>query len=338
MPLQRLAIYGAGAWGTGLAVALARHAGADQAGAITLWSRDAAQADSIARSRENPAYLPGARLDPAVVVTADFTQAVGAADLHIVATPMAALRSLLTALADRSARRVIWLCKGIEQDSLLLPHQIAAQVLPGDAQSAALSGPSFAAEAARGLPFALVLASADAGFAMAASQRLHGGGLRIYSSTDLVGVELGGAVKNVMAVATGISDGLELGLNARAALVTRGLAEMARLAAAMGAEPQTLMGLAGVGDLILTSTGDLSRNRKVGLALGRGESLEATLASLGHVAEGVRAAASVRALADRHGVDMPITDAVCRVLFESLPAAQALRELLARDHKSELPG
>lgn len=330
--LERVALFGAGAWGTGLAVALAR---AEPRGApIVLWARDPAQAEAMRARRENIAYLPGVELPPMVDVTADFERA-ARCDLHLVATPMAGLRGTLERLAALGARPTLWLCKGLEPVTLALPHGIAAEVLGAGVPSGALSGPSFAAEAARGRPFALVLASADAAFAAAAARRLHGGALRIYTSADVVGVEIGGAAKNVMAIATGISDGLELGLNARAALITRGLAEMARLAAGMGADPQTLMGLAGVGDLILTCTGELSRNRAVGLGLGRGRRLDEVLGSLGHVAEGVRAARSVRELARRHGVEMPITEVVCKVLFDSLAPADALRILLGREGKAE---
>src|SRR5262249_20064917 len=203
--------------------------------------------------------------------------------LALVATPVSGLREVLKKLEPP----VVWLCKGFEQGSGALPHQIAAEVLGDNARFGALSGPSFAEEVARGLPCALTLASRDAAFAREAAAMLHGGRIRVYYSADLVGVEIGGAVKNVMAIAARISDGLGLGLTARAALITRGLAEIARLGAALGAQPETLMGLAGAGDLILTATGDLSRNRKVGVELARGKALDAVLKDLGHVAEGV---------------------------------------------------
>jgi glycerol-3-phosphate dehydrogenase (NAD(P)+) len=231
---------------------------------------------------------------------------------------------------------LVWLCKGFEQGTGLLPHEIAAQTMGEGARYGALSGPSFAAEAARGLPCALTLASQNALFAKEAAGILHGGRMRVYYSADLVGVEIGGAVKNVMAIAAGISDGLGLGLNARAALITRGLAEMARLGAAMGGSAETFFGLAGAGDLILTATGDLSRNRRVGLELAQGRSLKDILANLGHVAEGVRSAREVARLAKSKGVDMPVSDAVNAVLEERLTPAAAVQSLLSRDPKQEI--
>ncbi len=230
---------------------------------------------------------------------------------------------------------MVWLCKGLEQGSGLLAHQIADSTLAQHVPRGVLSGPSFAIEVAQGLPCALTLASRDAGFAQRAAHLLHGGRMRVYYSEDLVGVEVGGAVKNVMAIAVGISDGLGLGQNARAALITRGLAEIARLGTALGGAPETFLGLAGVGDLILTSTGDLSRNRRVGLSLARGEPLQQILAQLGHVAEGVRTAREVVTLARSRGVDMPISEAVAGVLDGSLSAPGAVDSLLAREPKSE---
>jgi glycerol-3-phosphate dehydrogenase (NAD(P)+) len=230
---------------------------------------------------------------------------------------------------------LVWLCKGFEEGTGLLPHQIAAHTMGAQARCGALSGPSFAAEVARGLPCALTLASKDAAFARETAAMLHGGSMRIYYSTDLVGVEVAGAVKNVMAIAAGISDGLGLGLNARAALITRGLAEMARLGAALGGAAETFFGLAGAGDLILTATGDLSRNRRVGLELAQGRALADILAHLGHVAEGVRSAKEVQRLARAKGVDMPVSDAVNAVLDGRLTPAKAVERLLARDPKQE---
>jgi glycerol-3-phosphate dehydrogenase (NAD(P)+) len=230
---------------------------------------------------------------------------------------------------------LVWLCKGFEEGSGALPHQIAEEVLGAGARCGALSGPSFAEEVARGLPCALTLASRDGAFARQAAARLHGGRMRVYYSSDLVGVEIGGAVKNVMAIAAGISDGLGLGLNARAALITRGLAEITRLGVALGGEPETLMGLAGAGDLILTATGDLSRNRRVGLELARGKSLKEILGDIGHVAEGVRSAKEVARIAAQRGVDMPVSDAVNAVLAGELAPAAAVERLLARELKME---
>jgi glycerol-3-phosphate dehydrogenase (NAD(P)+) len=298
-----------------------------------LWAREPDFAQQLRATRENAKYLSGARIPESVEITSDL-ECVARADLHVLATPMAGLRETAQRLQAFGSRGVVWLCKGIEFDSLKWPHDVLSEVLP-EVPCGALSGPSFADEVARGLPCALVMASRNEAFAQEAATAFHGGALRVYSSTDVVGVEVAGTVKNVLAVASGIGDGLELGLNARAALVTRGLAEMARLGAGLGALPETFMGLAGVGDLMLTCTGDLSRNRRVGIALGRGQTLEQTLASLGHVAEGVRAAQAVRTLARKHHVDMPITDMVCRVLFEQLPPREAMHALLARERGRE---
>jgi glycerol-3-phosphate dehydrogenase (NAD(P)+) len=264
-------------------------------------------------------------------VTSDLGEAVKGAALVLAATPVAGLREVL----PKVKLPLVWLCKGFEEGTGLLPHEIAAQTMGVQARCGALSGPSFAAEVARGLPCALTLASKDAGFAREAAAMLHGGRMRVYYSADLVGVEIGGAVKNVMAIAAGISDGLGLGLNARAALITRGLAEMARLGAALGGSAETFFGLAGAGDLILTATGDLSRNRRVGLELAQGRSLKDILAHLGHVAEGVRSAKEVVRLASAKGVDMPVSDAVNAVLEERLTPASAVELLLSRDPKQE---
>jgi glycerol-3-phosphate dehydrogenase (NAD(P)+) len=334
-------VLGAGAWGTALAAVLcARHA-------VTLWARDAAQAEAIARERVNRKYFPEITLPAALAVTARWPEH---ADLLIAATPVAGLREVAARAADAP---LVWLCKGFESGTGLLPHQVVAAARgAGDRRGArgrrgasarrnagtpcgALSGPSFALEVARGLPCALTLASSDAAFARATAASLHGGRLRVYYSGDLVGVEVGGAVKNVMAIAVGIADGLGLGQNARAALITRGLAEMTRLGVALGGEAETFMGLAGAGDLILTTTGDLSRNRRVGLELARGRPLAQILGALGHVAEGVHTAREVLRLAARHRVEVPITHAVSAVLEGKLAPLQAVELLLARDPKEE---
>jgi glycerol-3-phosphate dehydrogenase (NAD(P)+) len=323
--VTRVAVLGAGAWGTAIAVVLCARL------QVSLWARDAAQAEALSRTRSNERYLPGIALPSRLEVTADFETAVNGAALVLAATPVAGLREVL----PRVERPLVWLCKGFEQGSGLLPHQIAAQTMGREARCGALSGPSFAAEVARGLPCALTLASADSRFAQEAAATLHGGRMRVYYSTDLIGVEIGAAVKNVMAIAAGISDGLGLGLNARAALITRGLAEMARLGAAMGGSAETFFGLAGAGDLILTATGDLSRNRRVGVELAQGRSLPDILAELGHVAEGVRSAKEVARLAGAKGVDMPVSDAVNAVLEGRLAPAKAVELLLSRDPKQE---
>lgn len=328
---MKTAILGAGAWGTALAAALAsRHA-------VTLWARDPAQAGAIDAARRNQRYLPEIALPDAVRITADLGESISDAGLVVLAAPVAGLRSLAQLLREQNARiPVVWLCKGFEEGSGLLPHQVVDEVFGGEAPaSGALSGPSFALEVAQGLPCALTLAARDAEFARGTAALLHGGRMRIYYTSDLVGVEIGGAVKNVLAIAVGISDGMGLGQNARAALVTRGLAEIQRLGVALGASAETIMGLTGAGDLILTATGTLSRNRKVGLELAQGKPLEAILATLGHVAEGVRSAREALRLAERYQVEMPITRAVSAVLEGSTSPGAALQMLLARDPRSE---
>lgn len=321
--MTRIAVLGAGAWGTAIACALSSR------GPVSLWARNSTFAQTLSVSRHNQRYLPGIVLPASVEVTADLATAASGAELLLAATPVAGLRDLLARIPP--AMPVVWLCKGFEEGSGMLPHQIAEQVLGTPARCGALSGPSFAQEVARGLPCALTLAALDEGFARDAAARLHGGRLRVYYSVDLIGVEIGGAVKNVMAIAAGIADGLELGQNARAALVTRGLAEITRLGMALGGLPDTFMGLAGAGDLILTTTGDLSRNRRVGLELAGGKALADILRGLGHVAEGVRSAKEVARLAESKGIDMPVTVAVTAVLEGRLTAGAAVERLLARD-------
>jgi glycerol-3-phosphate dehydrogenase (NAD(P)+) len=323
-----VAVLGAGAWGTAIAAVLAPRL------SVTLWARDPAAAQALARTRRNERYLPGVELPAALSITSDLPAATRDARLALLATPVAGLRELLGRL--RAAPPLVWLCKGFEEGSGLLPHQIVEELLGREARCGALSGPSFAAEVARGLPCALTLASRDAAFAREAAGLLHGGRMRVYYSADVVGVEIGGAVKNVMAIAAGICDGLALGHNARAALITRGLAEIARLGAALGGAPDTFFGLAGAGDLILTATGDLSRNRRVGLELARGRPLAEILGALGHVAEGVHSAREITRLAAARGVEMPVSDAVNAVLEGRLAPAAAVEQLLARDAKREL--
>lgn len=325
---MHISVLGAGAWGTALAVAAAaRHP-------VLLWARDAAQAQRLAQQRCNARYLPGVALPAGLAVTADHGQALAHArgGLVVLATPMAALRERLAALEP--ATPALWLAKGFEQGSGLLGHEVAERVAPG-MPVGVLSGPSFAQEVARGAPTALVVASRHAALREQALAAFHADALRLYTSDDPVGVEVGGAVKNVLAIATGIADGLQLGLNTRAALITRGLAEMARLGQALGARLDTFMGLSGLGDLVLTATGELSRNRRVGLLLAAGLSTAHALAQLGHVAEGVYSAATVQARARALGVDMPITDAVVAVLGGHRRPTEALRELLAREARAE---
>ncbi|TAN84750.1 MAG: NAD(P)-dependent glycerol-3-phosphate dehydrogenase [Gallionella sp.] len=361
---MNITIIGAGAWGSALAVSLAA------GHRVTLWARDAAQIEAMRIARCNQRYLPDIVLPDGLELSADFPGALAAADLAIIAVPTAALRPMLQLIASRfplsnslgettshSTRLqttaakslvipqagertnekgivkfpgVVWACKGFEAETSQLPHQVAAEVLPEGFRCGVLSGPSFAQEVALGLPTALTLASGDGEFARSAAQALHHARLRVYASNDVIGVEVGGAVKNVMAIAAGISDGMGLGCNARAALLTRGLAEITRLGLKLGGRPETLSGLSGAGDLILTCTGDLSRNRQVGLLLAQQHDLSEILRRLGHVAEGVYTVREVHALAQRLGVAMPICEAVYRIIYEHIPAAEAVAALLNR--------
>ncbi|HEY5761573.1 MAG TPA: NAD(P)H-dependent glycerol-3-phosphate dehydrogenase [Rhodocyclaceae bacterium] len=319
-----IAVLGAGAWGTALAIAWA----ADRP--VRLWSREQDHVAAMLAAGENAAFLPGYRLPDALIPTGDFTAAVSGADIAVIATPVAGLRETAAALCERRfAGRLVWVCKGFETGSGLLPHAVVAEAFPG-AAGGALSGPSFAQEVADGRPTAVTLAAPDLADAEALARELHTGSFRVYAHDDLPGTEIGGAIKNVLAIATGICDGLGLGYNARAALITRGLAEIARLGAALGGRRETFMGLAGVGDLILTCTGDLSRNRRVGLELAQGKTLDEILVSLGHVAEGVNTAREVARLATARQIDMPIARAVAAVLDGKLAAKAAVGELLAR--------
>jgi glycerol-3-phosphate dehydrogenase (NAD(P)+) len=326
---MKIVVLGAGAWGTALAAsAAARHA-------TVLWARDPDQAAACERARCNHRYLPQVRLPEGLRITANLAEALaqGRAGLIVIATPMAGLRRMLQALPDEAA--AIWLCKGFEEGSGALGHEVSREVRPGRA-CGVLSGPSFALEVARGQPTALVAASEDPALVAATVQAFHSETLRLYASSDIVGVEVGGAVKNVLAIATGILDGMPAGgLNARAALITRGLAEMTRLGLALGARAETFMGLSGLGDLVLTATGDLSRNRRVGLLLAAGQPLATALATLGHVAEGVPAAAMVLARARALGVDMPITQAVVEVLEGRLTPQGAMGRLMGRQARAE---
>jgi glycerol-3-phosphate dehydrogenase (NAD(P)+) len=336
---MNITIIGAGAWGTALAISLASNH------RVTLWARDAGQIETMRASRFNQHYLPGILLPANIELSSEFSGALAVAELVIIAVPTAALRSTLNQLVQLRTRPeigmdfgVVWLCKGFEAETAKLPHQVVAEVLPEGSRYGVLSGPSFALEVARGNPTALTLASANEEFARSTAQALHHAYLRIYASTDMVGVEVGGAVKNVMAIAAGICDGMGLGLNARAALMTRGLAEITRLGLKLGGRSETLSGLSGLGDLILTCTGDLSRNRQVGLMLVQHHELEEILRRLGHVAEGVYTVREVHRLAKRLGVVMPICEAVYRILYENIPVAEMIGQLLNRAPNLEFNG
>lgn len=334
--MKRVAILGAGAWGTAMAVHLA--SGAARPCAVTLWARDPAHAAALRAAHRNERYLPHIALPSSIAVTAGIAE-VTACDLLMAAVPAAGLVETAGQARNAGATApLLWLSKGfVTADDLpggiALAHQRIGPSWP--APVGVISGPSFAEEVARGMPTALVVAATSSALSAQVAGLLRGDALRVYESADLAGVEIGGAVKNVLAIAAGASDGLGFGHNARAALVTRGLAETGRLLTAMGGSRETLMGLAGLGDLVLTCTGDLSRNRRVGLALAEGRTLADILARLGHVAEGVTAARATRRLAAHHGVEMPICTAVDRVLHEGLPVRDAVAELLRREPRTE---
>ncbi len=336
---MKIIVIGAGAWGTALALSASSNARAQHE--VTLWARDASQSQAMQQERANTRYLPGIALPPDLRVSAQpwssLAQTIAQQDLVIVASPMAGLRGLLNALQGCTVP-VAWLCKGFEagigDGRGLLGHEVLAQVAPG-LHAGVLSGPSFAQEVALGRPTALVAASAHAPVREALVAAFHSATLRVYANDDVVGVEVGGAVKNVLAIATGLCDGLQLGLNARAALITRGLTEMMRLGLALGARADTFMGLSGLGDLVLTATGDLSRNRRVGLALAQGKTLQQAVQALGHVAEGVYCARSVLQRATELGVDMPITQNVVDLLDAKVLPAQAVANLMGRGPTTE---
>jgi glycerol-3-phosphate dehydrogenase (NAD(P)+) len=335
---MKIFVLGAGAWGTALALSAARGSLGHQ---VTLWARDAMQASAMQGSRSNARYLPGMGLPPSVLVAGGSLDGLGSAiaqqDLLVVASPMAGLRDLLVQLRGISVP-VVWLCKGFEaerDDNFgLLGHEVQAQVAPA-LQAGVLSGPSFAQEVALGKPTALVAASSLGPVREAMVEAFHSSSLRVYANDDVVGVEVGGAVKNVLAIATGLCDGLQLGLNARAALITRGLSEMTRLGLALGAKAETFMGLSGLGDLVLTATGDLSRNRRVGMALAQGKTLQQAVAELGHVAEGVYCAHTVLQRSRHVDVDMPITACVVELLNGRIRPEQAVSLLMGREPGTE---
>jgi len=333
---MKITIIGAGAWGTAMAIALAPR------NDVLLWGRLESEMRPLIDQRENTQFLPGFKLPESLRLSLDFEEAVahvsqtnGEPSLLIVATPVAGLGPTARQLKGKPIPNLVWLCKGFEDTTGRLPHQIVTSELGDAIPIGVLSGPSFAQEVAAGMPCALTIASKSPELCQRVIAAAHGAHLRVYSSDDVIGVEVGGAVKNIMAIAAGIADGLDLGLNARAALLTRGLAEITRLGVALGGRPETFMGLTGVGDLILTCTGNLSRNRTVGLELAKGKTLDTVVTELGHVAEGVNCARAVCDLAARIGIDMPISNAVARVLFNGDSPRGMVASLMARDNKAE---
>lgn len=329
-----ITILGAGAWGTALAISLCENH------QVTLWARNSIQCAQLKESRCNTKYLPTIPFPSQLIINSELASSLQSADLLILAPPISGLRDLLNKIKQHDfflhqEKKIIWVCKGFEEKTAKLPHQIVQEIFDDGLVYATLSGPSFAIEVAQGQPTALTLASSRLEFAQKWARELRCSRLRIYSSNDLVGVEVAAAVKNVIAIAVGMSDGLNLGYNARAALITRGLAEITRLGMKMGGRSETFMGLAGMGDLILTCTSDLSRNRRVGLMLAQGKKLSDILKSLGHVAEGVYSAAETLRLAHQYQVEMPICEAVCQVLCNQITPKEVVEKFLNREPKSE---
>lgn len=328
--MTKVAVLGAGAWGTALAMHIS------QQHEVTLWARNSGHVSGMRKARANPLYLGDFRFNDRLQVEDSLAAAIDGADMILSVVPTAGFRQILKDLLQlNSTQPIIWAHKGLEPQTAKLPFEVAQEELGHDRQWGVLSGPSFAAELVRGLPTAVTLAANNAEFAQYAASVIHGGCLRVYNSTDVVGVSVGGAVKNVMAIAAGISDGMGFGNNARAAMITRGLAEITRFGVALGAKTETFMGLAGAGDLILTCTGQYSRNREVGLQLATGKALEEILKGLGHVAEGVNTAREVMRRAEQIGVDMPITYEVNQALTHGKSARDAVMDLLGREQKPE---
>jgi len=329
-----IAVLGAGSWGTALAALLARHGHP-----TTLWGRDAERVRAIDATHENARYLPGVALPANLRGSTDLAASVAGAEWILAVTPSHAFNETLRALAPhrRPSAGVAWATKGFEPGSGRFLHEVAAELLGDDVPLAVVTGPSFAREVAQGLPTALTVHSDNEAFATVVAEALHGPAFRAYTGTDMLGAELGGAMKNVLAVATGIADGMNLGLNARAGLITRGLNEMLRLNAVLGGRAETLMGLAGLGDLVLTCTGDLSRNRRLGLALGRGQSIGDAVKEIGQVVESVDTVDEVMRLGNRHHVELPISGLVQRVLHEEITPQEAVKLILAREQKPEYP-
>jgi glycerol-3-phosphate dehydrogenase (NAD(P)+) len=329
-----IAVLGAGSWGTALAALLARHGYP-----TTLWGRDAERVRAIDATHENARYLPGVALPDTLRASTDLAATVAGADWILAVTPSHAFGETLRALAPhrRANAGVAWATKGFEPGTGRFLHEVAAELLGDDVPLAVVTGPSFAREVAQGLPTALTVHSDNDAFATRVAEALHGPAFRAYTGTDMLGAELGGAMKNVLAVATGIADGMDLGLNARAGLITRGLNEMLRLNQELGGRAETLMGLAGLGDLVLTCTGDLSRNRRLGLALGRGQSIADAVKEIGQVVESVDTVDEVMRLGNRHGIELPISSLVQRVLHQEITPKDAVRLILSREQKPEYP-
>jgi glycerol-3-phosphate dehydrogenase (NAD(P)+) len=325
-------VLGAGSWGTALAIQFAR-----SADATTLWGRDQSQVDELIRDRRNNRYLPEAPFPDGLNIESDLARVIAGSRDLIIAVPSHSLRGVLVEIAAhrRPDMRLAWATKGFELSTGLLPHQVAQEVLGPEVPTAVISGPTFAREVGAGLPTAMTIASSDHAFAQVLAQRISGLNFRAYTSTDVVGVEIGGATKNVLAIGAGISDGLGFGANTRIALITRGLVEMTRLGVALGAHKDTFMGLAGLGDLVLTCTDNQSRNRRFGLALAAGESVTGAQKAIGQVVEGVLAAKAVREVAVRAHVEMPICEQLYRVVHEGLSPRDAVKELMSRALKSE---
>lgn len=330
--IQSIAVYGAGSWGTALALQLARN-GLN----VLLWDINAGHVETINRQRENSYYLPGIPFPQNLACASDLQAVAAFSDYHLIVVPSHGFRGLLRQLSPLLTGQdaVLWATKGLELDSGKLLHQVLEEELPQCSAYGVVSGPTFAAEVARGLPTAMTVAATRPELAQVVAEAFQAANYRVYLSQDVVGVELGGAVKNVLAIAAGISDGLGFGANARVAIVTRGLAEIMRLGSRMGAQPETLMGLAGVGDLVLTCTDNQSRNRRLGLALGQGKDMDSAIAEIGQAVEGVKSARSIGKLAALAGVEMPICEVVYRILYEQLPPRQAVQELISRDLKAE---
>jgi len=326
--MRPIVVLGAGSWGTALAIQFAR--GGEP---TVLWGRAEDDPAELARARTNERYLPGAGFPPSLAIEPDLAKAIASGDDIVLVVPSSVLRAVLQQIKPmlRPRSRIAWASKGFELSSGKLPHQVAVEVLGPGVPIAVLSGPTFAKEVGAGLPTAIAVASSHAAFAQELAERISSGGFRAYTQSDIVGVEIGGAIKNVIAIATGVSDGLGYGSNSRVFLITRGLAEMMRLGVALGAKRETLMGLAGLGDLVLTCTDDQSRNRRFGRALAAGQPVDAAIAEIGQVVEGYHAAKAVHAVAKKHGVDMPICRHVFEVLHQGVPLEQVVKTMLARE-------